>query len=455
VALAGVALAAGLALAGWYWSRRRVPIQSADLVTATVWKGPYEYALVEQGTVESASNTEIRCQVRSRGGSTILWIAPEGTLVNEGDALVELDASGLVLDENTQKILVSTRQSLLAHAENTLQAAKIAKTEYLDGLFVSQEKALLSALFVAEQTQSTAEQAHESAELLRAKGIVTPLQVAAAQTALQDAANKLDAAQTALETLRNLTKQKELTRLEAAIDAADAEFKAQQKSLSLEEEQLKFIQEQIAHCTIKAPATGEVVYANEDEPWRSTPFLVMPGAQVRERQVILWLPNISDMQVRATVNEARVSLIRPGMLATIRVDAFRDQLIGGEVTYVGQYSEPGGFFSGNVRKYTVLVKLTDPPRSLRVGMNAEVRMHVERVDQALQLPVEALVESAGHYYSLVKEHDEYQTREVEISSTNDKSAAIEKGLEEGDEVVVNPRSAGDELRLPDVADDAF
>jgi HlyD family secretion protein len=456
VALGGVAVVTCLALASWSWSRRRVVAGASDLLTATVWKGPYEFALVEQGTVESASNTEVRCQVRSRGGSaTILHVVPEGTFALEGETLVELDSSGLKLEENAQQILVSTRQSLLAQAENTLQAAKIAKTEYLEGLFVSQEKAMMSALFVAEQARSTAEQGLHSAQLLHAKGVITQLQVQTAEAALHDAANKLDAAQTALATLRNLTKEKEQTRLEAAIAAADAEVKAQQQSLLLEEEQLKFIQEQIAHCTIKAPASGEVVYANEAEPWRSTPFIVAPGTALRERQVILWLPNASDMQVRTTVNEARVMRVRPGMRATIRVDAMRDELIAGEVTKVGQFSEPGGFFSGNIKKYSVLVKLNDPPRDLRVGMNAEVRIHVEQVADALQLPVEALVESEGHYFSLVKEDDEYETREVEVISTNDRVATIERGLKEGDEVVVNPRSAGDELQLPDLPDDSY
>jgi HlyD family secretion protein len=71
---------------------------------------------------------------------------------------------------------------------------------------------------------------------------------------------------------------------------------------------------------------------------------------------------------------------------------------------------------------------------------------------ALQLPVQALAESKGHFFSLVKHGDDYETREVEIGSTNDKVATIHKGLAEGDEVVMNPRSTGGLLKLPDFPD---
>jgi HlyD family secretion protein len=85
-------------------------------------------------------------------------------------------------------------------------------------------------------------------------------------------------------------------------------------------------------------------------------------------------------------------------------------------------------------------------------MNAEVRIHVEQQNDALQLPVQALAETKGHYFTLVKTDDDYETREIEIGSTNDKVATIRKGLKEGDEVIMNPRSAGGLLELPKLPD---
>ena len=65
---------------------------------------------------------------------------------------------------------------------------------------------------------------------------------------------------------------------------------------------------------------------------------------VRERQVIIRLPNADDMQVKATVNEARVTLVRPGLPVSIRVDALKDEVLEGEVTKVNQYAEAEQLF---------------------------------------------------------------------------------------------------------------
>jgi hypothetical protein len=197
------------------------------------------------------------------------------------------------------------------------------------------------------------------------------------------------------------------------------------------------------------------VYANEYDPWRSSSssqFIVTPGAMVRERQVIVKLPNADDMQIKATVNEARVTLIRSGLPVTIRVDALKDTLIEGIITKVNQYAEPSGRSTGTIKKYATMIKITNPTPELRVGMNAEVRIHVERSSDALQVPVQALAEVKGHYFTLVKNGEKYETREVKIGSSNDKVATIESGLSKGEEFVMNPRSAGKLLVLPNLPD---
>ena len=90
---------------------------------------------------------------------------------------------------------------------------------------------------------------------------------------------------------------------------------------------------------------------------------------------------------------------------TIRVDALKDELIQGEVDKVNQYAEPGSWSSGNMKKYATFIKITNPPPELRSGMNAEVRIHVERKPDALQVPVQALAEHKGKFFALVKNGD--------------------------------------------------
>jgi len=140
-ALVAVGVTAAMGLAGWWMFGGGGGDDTPEFLTTTVSHGPYDFVVIEQGAVESASNTELRCQVRSRGGgggggggdrgggglggssTTIIDVVPEGTMVNEGDVVVELDSSSLQLEENSQKIQVSNRESLLAQAVNSLKAA--------------------------------------------------------------------------------------------------------------------------------------------------------------------------------------------------------------------------------------------------------------------------------------------------------------------------------------------
>ena len=467
----GVMIVVGaMAFGGWWMFGRAGEEEMTDLIMNTVSKGPYDFVVIEQGQVESASNTDLRCEVRARGGgggggsssgmgggsTSILDVKPEGAIVEEGEWVVKLDSSSFEQERNTQLITVAGREAAVVQADNTLAAAKISRDEYLLGTFVQNEKLIQGEVFVAEQALRTAQQNLNSAKTLAAKGIITGLQVETAQYNVDNAQKQLEVAQTKLDALRLYTKEKMLKDIDSAIATAEANLAAQRSSLALEKDKLAEIEEQIEKCTIIAPQKGQVVYANESDSWRGSSanqFVVMPGASVRERQVIVRLPDMNDMQVKATVNEAKITLVRPGLPVTIRVDALRDEFIEGIVTKVNPYAEPSTFSSGNIRKYATIIKILNPPEGLRSGMNAEVRIHVERKSEALQVPVQALAEHKGRFFSLVQTAaGDYETRQVEISSTNDKVATIEKGLLEGDQVVMNPRGAGGLLVLPNLPD---
>lgn len=440
-----------------YWTMFRGPSEVAvGPILHQVASGPFDYMVLEQGEVESSSSLELRCEVRSRGagggGITILKVLPEGTPVKKGDVLVELDSSALKQEQTQQQIAVNTSLALVIQAKKNLEAAEIALQEYTQGTFVQEQKVILGEKFVAEQNVRSAELSLDSSKRLAAKGIITPLQLEGAEFAKQKADNELDAALNKLKVLENLTKKKMETQLGSDVEIAKAKVAAEESSYRLEENKLKDIDEQVAKCTIIAPQDGQVVYANKFSQGRSganAEFVVEAGSQVREQQPIIKLPNSKDMQVKALVNEARITLVRPGQPVTIRVDALKDQLIQGEVMKVNQYAEPGGWAGGNVKKYATFILIKNPPKDLRSGMNAEVRIHIERRQDALQLPVQALAEHRGHYFVLAKNGESYETREVTIASTNDKTAVVESGVKANDQVVMNPRAAK-WLKLPDL-----
>jgi multidrug efflux pump subunit AcrA (membrane-fusion protein) len=177
------------------------------------------------------------------------------------------------------------------------------------------------------------------------------------------------------------------------------------------------------------------------------------GATIREGQVLIRLPDPTKMQIKATVNESRISLIQPGMPVEVAVDAARDRKLAGSVVKVNQYAEPGSWSSGNIQEYAAFIDIHDPPPEIRTGMNAEVRIFVERLSDALQVPVQALCEVKGHYFCLVHSGERFETREVQVGSSNDTYMTIKSGLQEGEVVVLNPRGFPDKLTLPEVLEE--
>lgn len=430
-----------------YFVRSNEPDVNELPLLATVSRGVYEHEVLEQGEVESSNNVEIRCEIRARGTSgtstSIIDVIREGARVKKGDWLVTFDSSTLEQELGTQRIAVNTIEALVIQAKATYDTALIAKTEYLEGTYRELEKTIQNQIFVAEETLKKSQLSHDSIKRLVSRGLLSSLQLEGEQFRVDAAQNDLDLAKRKLEVLEKFTKEKMLTQLESDIQAAQVKWKNEQSSYQEELKKLRDIEDQVAKCKVHAPQDGQVVYANLQSSRSGSEFVVEAGAMVRENQVILRLPDPTSMQVKAKVSESRINLIRDGMPVSIRIDAFGDEILEGTVTRVNKYAEPGNWWSSTTKEYATLINIIDPPPSLRVGLTAEVRIHVESRPEALQVPVQAIYERNGKTFCLIQNGPEWDTREVIISSTNEKTAAIDEEksepLKEGELIVLNPR----------------
>jgi len=424
------------------------------LITQIAKRGPFDHIVLEQGEVESSSNTEIVCEVKSRGsgGTAILWVIEEGAKVKKGEKLIELDSAELELNLKEQKIQVITAESRLATAEANLEQAKISRQEYLEGVYKTEEKKILSEKAVAEQDLRKARLQSQSSERLVAKGLLNALTLEANQFAVADAQNKLDVADSKLRVLQNLTKQKMLVQFDSDIEAAEAALSAAQSELMEETTDLADINEQIGKCIMHAPSDGVVVHANRySSRGGNAEFVVEAGATVRERQEIIRLPDPSLMQVKCKVNESRITLIREGMAARIEIDAIPGMKLTGRVIKVNRYAEPGSYFSSSIKEYATIIEIINPPENIRTGMTAEVQIFVEQLDDALQIPIEGLYEHGTDMFTLVmKGPEQFETAKVDIQATNDTMASIGNGLKDKDVVVLNLRDHLDLMQLPKI-----
>lgn len=440
--------------ATWY-ATRPSGTSTADGLTYKVQRGPFVHDVVERGEVESSSNIEIRSEVKTRNASgiAILEVVPEGQNVQAGDVLLKLDSSALELERTQQQIVCNNTQAATIQSKNTFESAQIAQQEYLQGTYLQDEQLILSEVFVAEENLRRAQLSMRSSERLAASGLVTPLQLDADRFASDKSDKELATAKTKLRVLQDFTKAKMLKQFDSDIKSAEAKYKADQGVYELELAKLADLEEQIRKCVIKAPAAGQVKYANIITSGRAgsnSEFVVEPGALVRERQPIIRLPDASLMQVRAKINESRVSRVRAGQNATVFLDAFPDVQLDAEVVKVNEYPEPSSGFTTTVKEYATLVRIKNPPEGLRPGLTAMARINVERQDDAVQVPVQAVHERGGQTFVFVKHEDSWEPREVQLGSNNDKFVIVKKGVEENELVSVNPRKVLEKVALPEL-----
>ncbi|MEM7559699.1 MAG: efflux transporter periplasmic adaptor subunit, partial [Planctomycetota bacterium] len=146
-----------------------------ELLTHRVTKGSLSVTVTEQGTLESSSNIEIKSKVK--GGSTVLFVIETGTLVKEGDLLVELDTSTIEDNVTQKKISYETALANKIISDSNVAVAEKSITEYLEGTFKEEKATIEKEIFDAEQAVRTAQLKRDSAQRLAAKGMVGNLQL--------------------------------------------------------------------------------------------------------------------------------------------------------------------------------------------------------------------------------------------------------------------------------------
>ncbi len=431
--------------------------QETTFLVDRVKSGVFTHDVVERGEIESSSNVEVRSQVQSRssgggGGMAIIEIVPEGTVVAEGDFLVKLDDSALRDELTQQQSVVNASDSLVIQSVANLATANIAKEEYEQGTFKQDEETLQSAAFVAEEFARAQEYARHS-ERLASRGYVTQVQLEADQFAVKKAEADLALANTKLMVIRTYTKKKMVEQLDANIKIADAKLKADEKTNSIDKAKLEFIQSQIDKCVIKAPAGGQVVYANESGGRSGADIVIQEGTVIRERQVIIRLPDPSKMQVKARINESRIDYVREGLPVIIRLDALPGTELAGTVRKVSDYPMPTGWFGSNVKEYATYIQIVDPPAAMRPGMTAEVAIRTEQLENAMQLPAQSVFERSGKHWCIVPDGSNLTAKPVKIGATNDKFVVIKEGLSDNDQVLSNPRKYIKDVELPAVSEE--
>jgi multidrug efflux pump subunit AcrA (membrane-fusion protein) len=395
-----------------------------------VKRGDLSVSITEQGTLESANNTEIKCKVR--GQSTIIWVVEGGTQVEPGDELVRLDTLALedAISERTK--FAHLTRSGAERARATVARAELAVPEYLEGRYRSELMGLEKDLAIAESHLRTAKSMLAHAEMMAERGYISEMVVEDKAFAVTRAQLTVDVQNTQIKVLKEYTKKMELETLNGALAAAKANLAAEEERAKMDAERRDLAIEELEYCVMRAERSGLVIYPVA-QPWENVPE-IEEGATVHKDQVLLLMPDLSRMQVKVGIHESIIDRIKPGLAAKITLP---DRTIDGAVSSVAEVTRPAGWWTGNVVKYDTIIELPSE-EGLRPGMTAEVEVIVERHEDVLLVPVTAVLQTVEGDFCWVTTAEGPQRRRLELGDTDGSFIVVHSGVNEDESVVLDP-----------------
>ena len=441
----------------------------------TAQTGPFLISVADSGFIDSQQNITLASKVE--GSTTIISIIEEGTEVQAGDILCELDSSSLEERQKQQEISVNSARSLveqqiksieIQHATNesniaagelAVQLAELDLTSYEEGTFPQTRSQLIGQVALREEELVRAQENFEFTRRLVNKGLRTQNELDARRLAVQQAEHNLSSARDELKVLEDYTYQRQMAELkanadelkreldriklqcEAIIAQMQTELASLQTKLELEEEELEHLNEQIAACTITAPGPGVVVYANLRG--RREQDQIREGSTVRERQGIINLPDVTKLKVGCRIHESLIGAVQAGQPVQIHVDARPDRVYNGKVSSVASVASQGDWPNTDLREYATEIVLTDPPETisdLKPGLTAKVEIIVDSRQNVMQVPVQCVVAVAHERLAWVMTDDGPERRTLTIGKANTSHIEILDGIAEGERVVQNPRT---------------
>jgi HlyD family secretion protein len=401
-------------------------------------------ALTASGRIESSKRTIIECELENisigvlgerlsaGGASVLLSIVPEGSVVHRGDVLAVLDSSDYEELLRQQRMTVERSRADFRQAELNLEIAKLAVREFRDGSMAEAVKEFQGSLALAESDLERVKDRLNWVRRLKAKGYVPTAQVTNEEFNYARALFALGEQRAAFNLFTRWMAPRSLKVLENQVLGEEATLDYQSLRLKRNLDRLAKLEKQVERCTIHAPHDGFVIYANDQR----RDVVIEPGMFVRQKQDLMYLPDLNEMEVVASIHESVLTEVSHGMRAQVYIEGMANRRLEGHVTQVAQI--PTYNWRSDVRYFDSVVKLDHAPKGILPGMTAQVQIELERKAQVLTVPAEAVAHEDGREFCYVVHDDGLERREVKLGEATPDLLEISRGLHEGEQVVLNP-----------------
>ncbi len=380
----------------WYFSRP--PATGNQVIEVPVQSGKFIISVTTTGELEARSNEKIHGPNPSALRNARIWqyriekIVPDGTLVDSGDWVADLDRSDLTNKMKDQELEVEKLQM------------QFTKTQLDSAITLRDARdALINMKYAVEEKQIVVDQSIYEPP-------ATQRQV------------KLD-----LEKARRTYKQTKdnyvLKREKAVANMKEVEARLNKAIRKLNE-----LKKLYREFVIYAPKAGMVIYKRNWDGKKQG-----AGAQISTwDNVVAILPDLSAMNSKTYVNEIDISKVKKGQKAIVSTDAFPDKKFTGVVTDVANMGQQ--MKNSNAKVFEVMIQLNGTDSVLRPGMTTKNRIITETIDSALFVPIECVHNNDSVSFVFT----DHRKQQVLTGKSNDENIIIRDGLKKGEKVYLYP-----------------
>jgi len=440
-----------------------------------VKRGPLTIDVLQSGTIKAKEQIIIKNELEGR--TSIIYLVEEGARVKAGDLLVELDASSLLDSKIDQEISVQNAEaSFISAKENlevvrnqaesdidvaqlTLEFAREDLKQYKEGEYPKLLREAEAQIKLAEEELERAQDTLAWSQKLWEEKYISENELQADRLAVTRRQLDLELAISSRDLLQNFTYQRQIKQLEsdirqaemayertlrkanASVVQAEAELKARQAEYNQQKDKLTKIEDQLTKTKLYAPAEGLVIYATSAQRggFRGNQEPLMEGQEVHERQELIYLPLGYSALAEVNVHEASLKKVHPGLPVVITVDALPGRKFIGKVDSIAPLPDAQSMWMNpDLRVYNTQISIEGEEPALRTGMSCKAEIIVAYYENALYVPVQSVIQVGGEYVVYVANGSSLERRKVKVGLDNNRTIHILEGLQEGENVLLNP-----------------
>jgi HlyD family secretion protein len=426
---------AGWSVAGLMQGRKSDAAVEA-LESVVVWRDDIDTTLLAGGDLQPAKQATVTCQVEDvtdSDGTMVLSVIENGAPVKKGEELCRLDSSALEELARQEEILVTQARATYLKTRLDLETAKIALTEYQEGLVTQWTKEYESRIALGRSDAKRQEDRLAWAEAMLSKGYLALGQLLSERQTLARLHHELKKTEGEFELFRRFQAPKEIHSLQGQIEMAEINHRLEADRLKAEEDELAYLRKQIENCIIRSPQDGVVVHANRNR-WWSRPL--EPGTRVYQEQAMFLIPDLKQMEVDVSVHESMGPRVRVGMKAKVKIASRAEHVVPGRVVAVNLMPTSNWKeWDESLKHFLVRVRFDETPASALPFMSATVEIETGRVSNALVIPVEAMAVVDGQQSCYVVADNGLERRAIKTRRATRDLLEITAGVQEGERVL--------------------